>query len=83
MWIGISISGFYGDSSFEQLSLFEQTADNARNDKGERLTRSWTRYETSTGIGRDILGPTGLALLAQQGLQQVKVVMRIVHLLCQ
>jgi DNA polymerase IV len=37
--IGISISGFSGDASFEQLSLFEQAADNARNDKSERIDK--------------------------------------------
>ena len=56
MWIGISISGFYGDSSFEQLSLFEQAADNPQNNKSERIDKVMDSIRNKHGVEKITFG---------------------------
>jgi DNA polymerase-4 len=54
--IGISISGFSGDSSFEQLSLFEQAADNPQNNKSERIDKVMDSIRNKHGVEKITFG---------------------------
>ena len=54
--IGISISGFSGDSSFEQLSLFEQAADNPQNNKSERIDKVMDKIRNKHGVEKITFG---------------------------
>ena len=47
--IGISLSGFYEDSSSIQLSLFDQISDNVKNDKNERIDKAMDEIRNKHG----------------------------------
>ena len=47
--IGISLSGFHGDCSSAQLSLFDQTADKVKTDKNERIDKAMDEIRNKHG----------------------------------
>jgi len=47
--IGISLSGFDKESSSSQLSLFDQAAEDAENDKNERIDRAMDKIRSRHG----------------------------------
>ena len=47
--IGISLSGFHGDSSSGQLSLFDQREDNVKNDKNMRIDQAMDKIRNKHG----------------------------------
>jgi DNA polymerase-4 len=47
--IGISLSGFYEDSSSAQMSLFDQMEDTVKNDKNERIDRAMDKIRSKHG----------------------------------
>jgi DNA polymerase IV len=47
--IGISLSGFHEDSASAQLSLFDQTEDDAKKDKNERIDQAMDKIRSKHG----------------------------------
>jgi DNA polymerase-4 len=47
--IGIGLSGFHGDCSSAQLSLFDQMKDNVKNDKNERIDKAMDTIRNKHG----------------------------------
>jgi DNA polymerase-4 len=47
--IGISLAGFHEDSASDQLSLFDETKDNMKHDKDERIDKAMDKIRNKHG----------------------------------